>query len=399
LKLAVCIPRIGPYHAARLRAASEGGELTVVEARRTDEEYAWDEVRDLGTIPRRTLLPVPGPTGTASQSLRRRMFEVLDEVRPNAVAVTGWAASDALAALDWCGRRQVPAIMMSESQERDASRLWIKERIKRQIVGSCSAALVGGTPHARYIAKLGMPSDRTFLGYDVVDNDWFAGGAESARSRAAQLRSELKLPEKFFLASSRFIEKKNLERLLGAFARYRDTVGADAWHLVLLGSGPLHEPLQVRARELSLAPFVHFPGFRQYGELPSFYGLAGAFIHASTVEQWGLVVNEAMASGLPVLVSEACGCAPDLVEESRNGFRFNPYDLDGMASAMRNATDPQRSTEMGRESRWIIRKWDPPLFGQSLWKAAQVAVARPRRSDRGMTRLLLSLLSRKRATT
>ena len=76
------------------------------------------------------------------------------------------------------------------------------------------------------------------------------------------------------------------------------------------------------------------PGFKQYDELPIYYGLAGAFIHASTTEQWGLVVNEAMAAGLPVIVSERCGCAPDLVENGRNGFTFDPYDVDALTHLM-----------------------------------------------------------------
>ncbi len=370
-----------------------------METRRTDAEYAWDEVDDLGGIPRRTLLPAPAGAKPLNASLRRRMFEVLDEARPNVVAVTGWAAADALTALDWCIRRNVPAVMMSESQERDASRSWLKERLKRQIVSGCSAALVGGTPHARYAAKLGLPTDRIFPGYDVVDNDWFSKGAETARNRAAELRAERGLPRRFFLASCRFIEKKNLPRLLAAFARYRDMAGADAWDLVLLGSGPLEEVLRLRAGELSIAPFVHFAGFQQYGELPAYYGLAEAFIHASTVEQWGLVVNEAMASGLPVLISEACGCAEDLVHEGRNGFRFDPLGLGAMAAAMQRVTDPERGAGMGHESRRIIRDWEPRLFGENLWKAARLAMARPRRSSQGLTRLLLALLSRRRVPT
>ena len=75
---------------------------------------------------------------------------------------------------------------------------------------------------------------------------------------------------------------------------------------------------------LGLDNDVIFPGFIQYDELPAYYGLAKAFIHASTVEQWGLVVNEALAAGLPVLVSERCGCAPDLVREGRERLHLRP---------------------------------------------------------------------------
>jgi glycosyltransferase involved in cell wall biosynthesis len=95
---------------------------------------------------------------------------------------------------------------------------------------------------------------------------------------------------------------------------------------------------------------VYLPGFRQIGELPRFYAHAGAFVHASTTEQWGLVVNEAMASGLPVLVSNLCGCAPELVVEGINGFTFDPRDVDELARGMRRIASMDESERAGLAS-------------------------------------------------
>jgi 1,2-diacylglycerol 3-alpha-glucosyltransferase len=103
---------------------------------------------------------------------------------------------------------------------------------------------------------------------------------------------------------------------------------------VLLGDGPLKETLFHQVARMGLTDRVRFPGFKQYDELPIFYGLASAFIHASSSEQWGLVVNEAMASRLPVLVSERCGCAPDLVQNGVNGFTFDPFDIKNITDRM-----------------------------------------------------------------
>jgi glycosyltransferase involved in cell wall biosynthesis len=121
--------------------------------------------------------------------------------------------------------------------------------------------------------------------------------------------------------------------------------------------------------------------------------LAGAFVHASTTEQWGLVVNEAMASGLPVLVSNRCGCAPDLVEEGRNGFLFDPYDVSGLADAMYSmAAERTDRVEMGLASQEIIAQWSPQNFAENLARAAERAlhVARPRPSivDRAILQVL-----------
>jgi glycosyltransferase involved in cell wall biosynthesis len=125
-----------------------------------------------------------------------------------------------------------------------------------------------------------------------------------------------------------------------------------------------------------LQDYVVMPGFKQYSELPIYYGLAKAFVHASTTEQWGLVVNEAMASGLPVLVSSRCGCATDLVTEDVNGFLFDPYDVHGLARRMVDIcrlTDAQRSA-MGRESKRIIAQWGPERFASGFRAAAEKAL-------------------------
>src|SRR5205823_7578307 len=110
--------------------------------------------------------------------------------------------------------------------------------------------------------------------------------------------------------------------------------GNPPWDVVLLGDGPLREALNSQLSTLNLHPHVQLPGFKQYNELPVYYALAKAFVHASTTEQWGLVVNEAIASGLPVIVSERCGCAPELVRD--NGFTFDPTDEHVLASQLLN---------------------------------------------------------------
>ena len=111
-----------------------------------------------------------------------------------------------------------------------------------------------------------------------------------------------------------------------------------------------------------------------------YYGLASAFILPSTTEQWGLVVNEAMASGLPVLVSNRCGCAAELVKEGSNGYTFNPLEIGEIADLMLNigAAGVDRSA-MGQKSREIIANWSPDLFGRNLTNAANYARSLPKR--------------------
>ena len=139
------------------------------------------------------------------------------------------------------------------------------------------------------------------------------------------------------------------------------------------------------------------PGFKQYRELPAYYGLAGAFVLASTEEQWGLVVNEAMASGLPVVVSDRCGCAPDLVREGETGFTFDPSGPAELAALLgRVAGDAGLRRRMGAAAREAVSAWGPEAFGRNLWRAAAAAASLPRPRHSLTSRILLPALARRR---
>ncbi|WP_437191431.1 glycosyltransferase [Planctomicrobium sp. SH527] len=375
MHLCYTIPRIGPYHAARLNAAATAGRISVVETVRVESLYAWDEIKHAGPFQRETLFESNESDQSSKASIKTRMFEMLDKLNPDVVAITGWAMPDALAAISWATSRKVPAVLMSESQHRDEVRSAPKEFIKSQLVGLFSAGLVGGQPHLEYLSMLGMPKERIFMGYDVVDNQHFATKAGHARANK-KLRTELGLPERYFLASNRFIPKKNLSTLLQAFSIYRKLAGPQACDLVLLGDGPMKAELQAQCVQLQITHCVHFPGFKQYEELPGFYAFADAFVHASTTEQWGLVINEAMSAGLPVIVSEACGAAKDLVGNGLNGFVFSPTAPQQFANFMHKiSSDSKLRTQMGEASQEIISGWSPDLFAQNSWKAANIARA------------------------
>lgn len=389
MRAAVLVHRIGPYHAARLAAAGRRGTVVAVELSARSHEYAWDAVETPAGFRRVTVCPDDAAVGR--RELAARLLAVLADLRPGAVFVNGWSGGAAAAAARWCGANRVPAVVMSESAAGDEPRRAWREWVKRQVVRGFSAALVGGTRHREYAVALGVPADRVFDGYDAVDNDHFAGGADRARADSAAVRRRLGLPERYFLASNRFVPKKNLTGLLRAFAAYRRAAGAGGWDLVLLGDGPLRGEVEAEVAAAGLTGAVRLPGFRQYDELPAYYGLAGAFVHASSTEQWGLVVNEAMAAGLPVLVSDRCGCAPDLVRDGDTGFTFPPDDPARLAALMaRVAADHAGRDRMGRAAREWVGRWSPERFADGFWAAAAAAAAAPPPAS---NRLVLRLLS------
>ncbi len=148
------------------------------------------------------------------------------------------------------------------------------------------------------------------------------------------------------------------------------------------------------AETIDCGGHVLTPGYKQYDELPAYYGLASAFVMPSLSETWGLVVNEAMAAGLPVIVSDRCGCAPDLVREGRNGLLFDPRDADALAGAMGHlAHGGADRASMGEASRAIIAGWGPGRFALGLRAAVDAALTAPRPSATPTGRALLWALS------
>ena len=382
--VAVVFHHIGPYHHARLNAAADRLSVTGMEWSANGED-AWGAADTPAQYRKISLFPEATDRYPGGAQLRQTVCSALAHANPDVVAVNGWNNFGSLATADCCLRRGIPMVVMSESARRDQPRTWWKEAIKRRIVNLYSAALTGGQCHIEYLVELGMPRDRIFTGYDVVDREYFGQKAEEVRSHGSELRQKYGLPENYFLASARFIAKKNLLRLIRAYAEYRrrSEVGSQQsaasdgnapWELVLLGDGPLKSDLCGLICDLRLNGHVRLPGFKQYGELPVYYGLANAFVHASTTEQWGLVVNEATASGLPVIVSDRCGCVPELVQG--NGFTFDPMDEDELASLLFKMAlfSNDERTRLGDASYRIAANFSPRHFGEGLARAATVAM-------------------------
>jgi glycosyltransferase involved in cell wall biosynthesis len=394
LSVAVVFQYIGPYHHARLNAAADRLSVTGIEWSAKGCE-AWGEADSPARYNKVSLFAEATEQYPAKAELQRAFGKALEQTNPDVVAVNGWNNFGSLIAANCCIRRGIPMVVMSESAKQDERRVWWKEMVKRRIVRIYSAALIGGQRHVDYLVELGMTHDRIFTGYDVVDNEYFRQEAEELRSQALEVRQKYRLPETYFLASARFVEKKNLSKLIEAYAEYRrasEVTGYVPWDLVLLGDGPLREGLNSQLSTLNLHQHVHVPGFKSYQELPAYYGLAKAFVHVSTSEQWGLVVNEAIASGLPVIISNRCGCAPELV--NGNGFTFDPNDKNELAMRlldMASLSDKKRK-HLGDNSYSIAANFAPERFGEGLQRAVQVALSSPRKASLTET-ALLKLLS------
>lgn len=393
-RLLFLLRRVGPYHDARFAAAGRRLDLVALETRPGSQEYPWTTLPEARTYRlasfRRAAVPEDGLRG---KDLVREVTRALEVNQPTVVATAGWADPEYHLALRWCHRRGVPVVVMSDSTYEDEPRRGWRELVKGMVVRNFAAAVAAGDRSRNYLAQLGFARTAIFRPWDVVDNDYFAQGAAEVRRSPPSLN----VPPRRFLCVARFIPKKNLSRLLVAYAGYVAQAGSTPWMLTLSGSGPLEKELRAQAATLGVDAHVEFAGFRQYPELPALYGQAGALILPSTSDQWGLVVNEAMAARLPVLVSSHCGCAPDLVREGENGWTFDPLNTGALQLLMARAAalDADAWRAMGQRSADLVAAYSPEAFATALTLAAETALAR--RSQSPLARLAFGLMARRHA--
>src|SRR5213593_132842 len=204
----VVFHHIGPYHHARLNVASDRLSVTGIEWSAKGYD-AWGAAEAPARYHKISLFSDVADRYPRSRQRREAFRWALEQASPDVVAVNGWNNFGSLAAANCCVRRGIPMVVMSESARQDETRTWWKEMLKQRVVGLYSAALVGGQRHVEYLVELGMPRERIFTGYDVVDNEYFREKTEEIRSQTSEIRRKYQLPENYFLASARFIEKKN----------------------------------------------------------------------------------------------------------------------------------------------------------------------------------------------
>lgn len=393
-KLAIIFGEVPPWLVANFNASARLMETVAVQVHepRAAQRISVTPVEEQFT---RVTLQRPAGGLVLAGQLSSLIDDALCDLRPDAVMTLGWSATKSIAALRWCLRNRVPAVVASDSNRHDYGRAWGKEAVKKKIVRLYSAAWAAGTLAAQYLSELGVPECAIVKGpVDTIDVQHFSLGAASARQRSAEVRARRRLPENYFFASSRFVVEKNLPNLLHAYSGYRRRAGCDAWSLVLAGDGPLRGDMTRRIAEWNLNGSVTLPGWIAFDALPDYYGLAGAFVHASTKDTWAVVVNEAMATGLPVIVSNKCGCVPDLVRDSANGFVFDPGRPELLADLMWRVAHGDCDREaMGAESRRIIQKWTPEEYAASLQNVVEVALRAPKPAPSAIDRALLAYLS------
>lgn len=337
--------------------------------------YPWKTPREAEPFTWITLFPDRVLEELPRSACVQAMREALERDRPRAVAAVGYARPECMAMLTWARSARRPAVLMSESQAIDHPRVWWKEAVKRRRVRRFDAGLVGGPRHRDYLVSLGLPAEQIVLGYNAVDGEAFAAEAEAHRRAATGREGIPSTP--YFVAVNRFVPEKNLVALVEAFAHYHHDAKGAAWDLVLCGDGPGAKDVERAIAASGCAHAIHRPGFLQADQVARWLAFASAFVHPSLLEPWGLVVNEAAACGLPLLVSDRAGCVETFVppDGPLTGRWIDGRDVPGMTRAlawMAGLSEDDRRA-MGDRAASIAQAWGPDRFARGALDAFEIA--------------------------
>lgn len=392
MRILFVIGHLGDYHVPRYEAlvntaSSRGYEVALIEVFARSGVYGFPQARReafFSSRPRsaETLVEDGADGDTMSAHDCARLIARLRAFAPDVVITLGYNTlySTVLSLYRFVTRR-FKLIYMSDSKADDGVRRRAKEQLKRLVVSRFDGALVAGERHRRYAASLGIPMERSRIGFDVVDIDYFSRLADAARADPAAVRARYGLPQRYLLCVSRFVARKNVGVLIDAYAQsgLRDR----GVRLVLVGQGPLEAQLREHIAALGLAPYVSILNSLANQEMPNLYALAEFVVLASEFDQWGLCVNEAFAAGCPAIVTRTCGVAGEIVIDGVSGFVVEPRDVAALAQRMAQlGTDAVLRERFAAAARDTIRHWTPLLFASSALELAEATT----RGERGHAR-------------
>ncbi len=377
-KILILTEIIAPYRIPVFNALAQGAglDLHVIFLAETDATLRqWRVYKDEICFSYQVLPSWRWRAGKSSFLVNRGLWSALNKVNPEVLICGGYAYAASWEALLWARRQRVEFVLWSESNRHDArgGRAAV-EWLKTYFLRHCDRFVVPGKASFEYLTSLGAPAGHIVTAPNAVDNGWFATQAEKVRSHAAEFREKLKLklPLRFILFVGRLVPEKGVFDLLAAYAKLETGVRSEVG-LVFAGDGVSREELMQQAQRINPGA-VCFPGFAQREDLAGFYALAEALVLPTHSDPWGLVVNEEMACGLPIIVSGVAGCSADLVEDGWNGYVVPPRDAEKLSVAIDSVVrQPELKRQMSARSLARIQNYSPEACANGLAAAATMA--------------------------
>src|SRR5262245_59544743 len=298
--------------------------------------------------------------GGFSSMLAPEVWSAVRQGGYHALWLHGHAHAANLLALAAARSVGMPVLMRCETHlqlTRGKLKRALRSTALRSLYSQCARFLAIGSANHEFYCSLGIPEEKIFRVPYVVDNARFIETSRLSTEERSEVRRSLGVEDDLpvVLYASKLQRHKRPHDLVEACS----VLAADgvAFHLVMVGSGEMEQELREMV-EMRAVPRTHFSGFVNQSALPRVYGASDVFVLPSEEEPWGLVVNEAMCAGLPIVATTAIGAARDLVERGRNGAIYRAGDAAGLAAALKPILRDERLRRaMSQHSRERITNW------------------------------------------
>jgi glycosyltransferase involved in cell wall biosynthesis len=376
-RLVLITELIAPYRIPVFNAMARRSELElhIIFLAETDEALRqWRVYIDEIRFSYQVLRSWRWRMGKQNILINRGLGRALNKLRPQIIICGGYSYIASWEAQLWARRHRVEFVLWTESTHQDArgKRPWV-EWLKTYFLRHCDRFVVPGKASFDYLRLLASSSAEILTAPNAVDNGWFAGQAGNIKSHAAEFRQRMNLPSRFILFAGRLVPEKGVFDLLAAYAKLDSSLRSEVG-LVFAGDGISKTELAKQAKQITPGT-VFFPGFAQREDLAGLYALAELLVLPTHSDPWGLVVNEAMACGLPIIVSNVAGCAVDLVEDGWNGYIVPLRDAEKLSAAIDSVVQqPEMRLQMGARSLELIRNYSPEACADGL---AATAISGP----------------------
>lgn len=379
-KIAITHTDFRIYWPARLKALEEeltrhGVELYVIEIAGKGSPYAFAGRDEQPTKRWTTIFPDKEMEDLASSEIKEQLISLFEKINPDVIAAGAIAFPSGAIAAMWAKKHRKSIVIFDDAKLEDVPRGRVTNFIKKSIYRNIDSVMYPAPTWDQTGFSWGFKKEQIFYGVDVVDNSFW------------QIPSEEKTARKnTIVCVGRQIERKNMEFLIRAFQKSN----AADYELLLVGDGVENSKLRSLAKEDSN---IKFYPFLTQNEIRTLYKRVSALVIPSKFETWGLIINEAMAAGLPVLASDKCSAAEILVKNGKNGYIFSPNNMDSLINALNTffSLTPEQQVVMGEESEKIISEWGLNTFAKEMFNAANYAYQHKKECKSITDKIILSL--------
>ena len=301
--------------------------------------------------------------------LNSGVLKTLFHNKPDIVITSGYDSLAYWVAFFYCKIFKKKYILWDETTLLSAGGIkGLRGLLKKIIIIGTNKYIASGTKAKEYLEYFGAKPGNIYISLSTVDMDYFKNEVVKFKSSGKFLTERRKYPNILFLYVGQLIKRKGVEQVLKALNILKDSeIG-----FMIVGSGPEEKKLKEFCKENKLQN-IFFEGFHQQEELPKYYALADVFILPSFEEVWGLVINEALASGLFILASKNAGAVYDLINQD-NGRVFDPYNIEEIVGCLKEAHKNISQIRIDRKkiSSWATEDLSIEKSGKSFISAIEI---------------------------